>query len=411
MTLHEPHKKIVQLKEELPLNARLINEWKQALTGDQQAQTQWSTNQGGYWNWQANGLTVKSSGTEWSSINWYRFDKSIINNLKNFIIEVTISGKAETAGFSFGHFKDFLSDLDSKINRRHLQLEVDVSADCWAFRVDGRLQNRQWFDSAVQCVDDIINGMFSFKARNVEQVSFQNLTITTFQASCKLTIIMTSYRFLQRLRVSLRNWCQQSLPSGTIEVIVVNPHSPDGTHEHLAAVARSYPHMRICEVSVDPKMMTNKGAMINQAFKVSRGEWIWLTDADCLFSTRCASITLDQIEGQSQHLFYGQRRFLTTSQTDALLTGRIDGMRDFDELCRVPSIRTPENIPWGYTQIVHRTILERVPYREEINHFAHTDGLFVKDCNRHRILPKQVDGLICLHMDHPFAWYGTDIFL
>jgi hypothetical protein len=24
---------------------------------------------------------------------------------------------------------------------------------------------------------------------------------------------------------------------------------------------------------------------------------------------------------------------------------------------------------------------------------------------------RQVPGLLCLHLDHPFAWYGTDSFL
>jgi hypothetical protein len=73
--------------------------------------------------------------------------------------------------------------------------------------------------------------------------------------------------------------------------------------------------------------------------------------------------------------------------------------------------REPEIYPWGYTQIVHRSTLERVRYNQELNHFAHSDGMFANECKRHQILPLRLEGLFCLHLDHPFAWYGTDTFL
>ncbi len=124
-----------------------------------------------------------------------------------------------------------------------------------------------------------------------------------------------------------------------------------------------------------------------------------------------AEMTLAQIKGRGSRLFYGQRRYLTASQTSELLAGRSDGLRDFDALSHNVGPRAPDNQPWGYTQIVHRSTLERVPYREQINHFAHSDSLFIQDCKRRRILPAQVEGLFCLHLDHPFSWYGTNAFL
>jgi hypothetical protein len=222
---------------------------------------------------------------------------------------------------------------------------------------------------------------------------------------------MTCHRFLQRLRIALRNWCHQDLPSGAYEVLIVNPQSPDGTHEHIAAVARSFPHVRVREITVGADVITNKGAMINSAFAASHGEWIWLTDADCLFAPDCAGAVLQRIQDRNDHLFYGQRRYLAAAQTDALLAGRLDGLRDFQELAAAANWRPPENAPWGYTQIIHRRTFERVRYREGLNHFAHTDGIFTDDCRQQGISPKQVDGLYCLHMDHPFSWYGTDSFL
>jgi glycosyltransferase involved in cell wall biosynthesis len=208
----------------------------------------------------------------------------------------------------------------------------------------------------------------------------------------------------------MRNWCHQDLPSGAYELLIVNPQSPDGTHEHLAAVSRSYPDIRVREIAVGSRV-TNKGAMINKALADSHGEWIWLTDADCLFAPNCLATVLEQIDGLSDQLFYGQRRYLSATQTDGLLAGRVDGLRDFAELAQAAMLRPPENSPWGYTQIAHRSTFEKVRYREEFNHFAHSDGIFVEDCKRHSITARQVEGLVCLHLDHPFSWYGTNTFL
>lgn len=385
--------------------------FQRALSADPQAQQQWQVTEEGNWHWQQDGVRLTSNGGEWSALGWQDWNEFRPPGLSNFVIEITISGKAEAAGLSFGPYKDFLTRLESTTGPRHLQLEVDANVGCWAFRVDGRLMNRCWWDSAVGGVEDLLKGTLTFKAKNGEEVLFQYLALHPLRASCRLSVIMTCHRFLQRLRVALRNWCHQDLPSGGYEVLVVNPQSPDGTHEHIAAVARSFPHVRVREIAVGADLITNKGAMINRAFAASRGEWIWLTDADCLFAPDCAGAVLQQIQDRNDHLFYGQRRYLAAAQTDALLAGRLDGLRDFGELAETANSRPPENAPWGYTQIVHRRAFERVRYREGLNHFAHTDGIFTDDCRRHGISPKQVEGLYCLHMEHPFSWYGTDSFL
>jgi glycosyltransferase involved in cell wall biosynthesis len=270
--------------------------------------------------------------------------------------------------------------------------------------------NRSWWDAKVRSVEDLLNGTLTLKAKNAETVLFQNLSLHPLLAVCRLSVIMTCFRFVQRLRLALRNWCHQDLPSSAFEVLIVNPESPDGTHELLAAVARGFPHIRVREIAVGADLHTNKGAMINRAFEASRGEWIWLTDADCLFATGSAARVLQQVQGQEQHLFYGQRRRLFPAQTDALLAGRADGLHDFAQLANEPNLRR-ENGPWGFTQIVHRPVFEQIRYSEGVNHYARTDDIFVDDCRKHQISPKQVEGLFCLHIEHPFAWYGTKYFL
>ena len=397
----------------------LAAQWQRALQGDAQAQAHWEidpdgrygqTDAGGHWIWQANGLALHSSGKEWSSLCWLRLHGATMRQLGPFSVEMSISGDGEAAGFSLGDFKDFLVSLEGGKTHR-LRLEIDRGAGSWAFRVDGRLQDRQWWNTAVRSADDLVDGILALKGRSVKHAVFQALAIEVSAEACELSVIITSYRFLQRLRVSLRNWCHQTLPTAGYEVLVVNPDSPDGTHEYLVAVSSSYPEVNLRELLVDGETGRNKGSMINQAVDRSRGRWIWLTDADCVFAPEAAERVLGAVSHQRPALFYGQRRHLTREQTNALLSGRSDALEKFEALVRSATARPPDNAPWGYSQIVHRSTLQRVPYPEQFDHFAHSDSLFIQDCKRHGVMPRPIEGLVCLHLDHPFAWYGTDIFL
>jgi glycosyl transferase family 2 len=383
--------------------------FEQALAADTTARNGWQVIEGRPWVWQHDGVRI-SKGGEWSALKWKGWADFKSPALRQFVIEVTVSGQAEAAGLSFGPYKDFLARLDTSNGPRHLQLEIDADVGCWAFRVDGQLMHRSWWDTKVRSVEDLLNGTLTLKAKNAETVVFQNLTLRPLLAVCRLSVIMTCFRFAQRLRLALRNWCHQDLPSSAFEVLIVNPESPDGTHELVAAVARGFPHIRVREIAVGADLNTNKGAMLNRAFEASRGEWIWLTDADCLFAPGAAATVLQQVQGREQHLFYGQRRRLSAVHVDALLAGRVDGLLDFGELATEPNLRV-ENGPWGFTQIVHRRVFEQIRYSEGVNHFARTDDIFVDDCRRHQISPKQLQGLFCLHIEHPFAWYGTQYFL
>jgi glycosyl transferase family 2 len=375
------------------------------------AQSQWECVDGGDWSWDDGAVQVKGTGPEWIAFRWTGWSAAEVRALDHFSIDVTVSGKAGAAGLSFGPFKDFLVCLDNDPGPHQLELEVDVAAGCWAFRINGRLMRREWWDSAVHSVDDLLAGELRLKVRYATDVRFQDLKIQKSERNCQLSVIITCYRFLQRMRLSLRNWCHQSLASDAYEVLVVNPQSPDGTHEHLSAVARSYPHLRVREINVPGELAMNKGAMINRAMEMSRGEWIWLTDADCMFGPDVAANVLRQVNGQTDFLFFGERRFLSTDQTDALLSGRVDALREFAQLASATESGRREEFHWGYTQIIHRSTFARLRYTEEFNHFAHSDGMFADACKRAGIRPRKLPGLFCLHLDHPFSWYGSDMFL
>jgi hypothetical protein len=403
-----PH---ASVEESEHLDQTLHARWLAAVAGDFHARAEWLMNAGSQWEWQDHGLVTRCGIGEWATSEWLYWRDRTLQELGNVLIAVTVSGKALAAGISFGDFKDFLIPLEPQSGPRRLQLEIDLAAQWWAFRVDGQVQERRWWNSQVHSVQDLASGRLTLKAQQAERVVFQHLRFHRFQASCHLSIIMTCHRFVKRLRLSLRNWCEQTLPFGMHEILVVNPASPDGTHEHLATEAAGYPHVRVREVPVGADLVRNKGAMINRAVQFSRGEWIWLTDADCLFPPNAAETALACIRDRRNHLYFGQRRHLNASQTEALLTGRLDGLRDFYTLTSADQQRAPDSVPWGYTQIVHRSTLDLFAYREHINHFAESDNVFIEDCLRHGIWPSQVPGLFCLHLDHPFAWYGTDRFL
>jgi hypothetical protein len=387
----------------------LREEWSRALAGDRPAQARWHNLDSGDWSWEPGGLHLRRGPSEWYGLVWNRCDTSVLRGCRNFLIEVTVGGAARAAGLSFGPFRDFLAEAPTE--PRHLQLEVDAVAGHWLFRVDGQLAGPVWWNSAVSTADDIVSGALTLKARQPEHVVFRNLALHLFGESCKISVIITCNRFLQRLRIALRNWCQQDASPGSYEILVVNPGSPDGTREHMRAVARSFPEVRVAEIAAPARLAKNKGALINYAVPYSRGEWIWLTDADCLFPASAINTALEYLKDRRDRLFYGERRYLTEALTGELLAGRTDGVAAFETLAAATPARPPENSPWGYTQIVPRAAFHRVRYTEFFNHFAHSDGHFIQSCKQHGFPPEQVPGLLCLHLDHPFAWYGSSEFL
>jgi predicted O-methyltransferase YrrM len=228
----------------------------------------------------------------------------------------------------------------------------------------------------------------------------------------QLSVVLTCNRFVRRLRLALRNWCEQELPAGALEILVVNPESPDDTAEHLAAVARETRSVEVREVRVAAALGTNKGAMINAALEQVRGGWVWIADADCLFAPDAAREALRQVAEAPQHLHCVRRRHLSEAQTDALLEGAMDSIADFGELARASEgVGWEDEAPWGYTQLFERSLLERVRYRDDVNSFARTDEAFIDACGREGYAPRALSGILCLHLAHPFAWHGTDEFL
>jgi predicted O-methyltransferase YrrM len=394
-----------------PPDDALAGEWRQAVAGDADARGRWAVQEGGAWGWEDDGVAVHGSGGgggTWAALAWQVLHPDALAALGGYAVEVTVRGSAAAAGLSLGPYRDFLVEMEPDAGPRRLRVEVHP-AGLWSFGVDGRAQPRHWWDSALSGPGGVA-GTLTLKALDAEHVHFSDLRVARVEpAPCRVSVLLTCNRFAQRLRVALRGWCAQGLPMGALEVLVANPRSPDGTHEHLAAAARSHPHLRIREIPVSQSLGTTKGAMINLAMDASEGEWIWLSDADCLFAPSAVDRALAWM--RPDRLGFAERRYLSAEQTDALLAGAADPVADFAALLRRVGPRPPHREPWGYCQIVHRSVATRVRYCNRTRHYAHTDVRFATECADRGAAPARVPGLACLHLEHPFAWYGTRDYL
>jgi hypothetical protein len=384
---------------------RLDEIWRKSTANEWPFRSQWVA-AGARWDWSHGEARHWGRGYEWSTLTWPGSFRDLVGEERNFAIEATIAGRAAGAGFSFGDFKDFLADPGHSSGRRRLRLELDSDTRLWTFYADGHVMDRRWWDARAATIDDLLDGPFSLKVHHGGEVAFSNVTLAASDPVCHISVIVTCYRFANRLRVTLRNWNQQDLPAGAYEVLIAGPEGPEGPGEQISETPLHRAHIK--RIPVAPELAVNKGLMINRAFEQSRGRWIWLTDADCLFSSSAARQTLEFIRSSPDCLYYGERWNLPQHWTNAALNGKVDGLAEFAELSRVAKTSGPDVGPYGFTQIVHRSVFNRIRYREDVNHFAHTDDQFAANCRRIGLRQERVQGLYCLHLVHPFAWYGTN---
>jgi hypothetical protein len=376
--------------------------WRPQLPGDVSA---WTT-YGGHWSLDDGSVRLVGDGGEWASLEL----DAPLRSHRCFVVEVTVAGHANAAGISFGPYMDLLTHVEGP--PRRVRVEADADWGTWSLHVDGSLAPRTWWDELIASAADLRDGRLSLKARHAGDVRFTDLALRTLERPCRVSVVLTCNRFLQRLRLGLRTWCAQDLPEGSLEVLVVNPQSPDGTAEHIAAVARAWQNVRVREIPVSPDIATNKGTMINRALDVAAGSWVWIADADCLFPPSGAREALRAAEAAPRHVYFLRRRHLSPELTDALIAGRLDPVHDFDRLTAATPVAPAEDrAPWGYTQLLPRAAFAEIRYREDVNHFAHTDEIFVEACRRRGYRPRELTGLLCLHLDHPFSWEGTTGFL
>jgi cellulose synthase/poly-beta-1,6-N-acetylglucosamine synthase-like glycosyltransferase len=94
-----------------------------------------------------------------------------------------------------------------------------------------------------------------------------------------VSIIICARNEEDNLRDFLTSVLEQDYPE--FEVIVVNDCSEDNSYTVLGELLPRYPHLRICDLSRDPKFTHNKKFAQFIGIKAAKNEILLFTDADC----------------------------------------------------------------------------------------------------------------------------------
>lgn len=95
----------------------------------------------------------------------------------------------------------------------------------------------------------------------------------------RLSVIIAARNEEEKLDNTIRDILSQNYPSGLIELIVVDDHSTDRTSEIIASYSKE--GVILIKLNEDKALNSYKKKAISEAIKISSGELIITTDADC----------------------------------------------------------------------------------------------------------------------------------
>jgi hypothetical protein len=231
--------------------------------------------------------------------------------------------------------------------------------------------------------------------------------------ACDLSILTCCYKYLQRFRIFLDSIARQDHPVGRIEVCVAAPGNPDGLLEYLDLFRRAHPGLAVRVAEVPETDRTNRGKMINAAFRVSSAPVVMAADGDIILPPDFVRTVLsvhapDRVIGC-------WRAPLDGEVTANLVTGNLDFQALFEAMrgrwssSSAPDVRQGV---LGYCQIVSREAFAAVMYPEDFNSINQSDIVFLDRLrDKLGVAPLFMDKLFVLHLDHPRDWSGTKVFL
>lgn len=109
----------------------------------------------------------------------------------------------------------------------------------------------------------------------------------------KVTVVIAAKDEETNLPDCLESVVKLDYPSNLLEVIVVNDQSTDKTPSVIDTYAERYPFVKRVDAAEDSKMR-GKANALSQGINAARGEFIFLTDADC-------SVPVTWISGTLKH--------------------------------------------------------------------------------------------------------------
>ncbi|MBI3831172.1 MAG: FkbM family methyltransferase [Planctomycetes bacterium] len=231
-----------------------------------------------------------------------------------------------------------------------------------------------------------------------------------------VSILVCCHRYLQRFRIFAQSICRQEFDLSRVEVVVANPHSPDGVSSFLETIRSALetqdtgPFFR--EVLIDPKHYRNRGLQIQAAFKTSSGTVAIGMDCDLVLPPDFLRRVVRSVNEHSNSVIGVYRRFLTPGTTEKILAGLVDPFGSFQQVAMEDE---EENQGYrgvlGYCQAIKRHHWEKVGYPEEFDNIAKSDVSFVERLAGVGVSPLFLRDVYVLHLHHPRNWDGTKDYL
>ena len=226
----------------------------------------------------------------------------------------------------------------------------------------------------------------------------------------KYSIIIVSTMFSRRLQAVLQNIAhQQNIDLSQLEIIVAYVPGLDATDDLIDTINLTYPHLNIVRSTYAEKQRNSKGLMINESFKLAKGEWIMLLDSDILLPPDYFA-RIEAVSDEEQFIAPDGRRLLTPETTAKVLLGDIRPWDDWVNLIEDSGEfrhRETQGIPVGFCQCFKAELLEKHPYIE-LEHFETADMEFGIKMKQEIGQEHRLSGAPVLHLDHNGSqWYGT----
>jgi glycosyltransferase involved in cell wall biosynthesis len=227
-----------------------------------------------------------------------------------------------------------------------------------------------------------------------------------------VSIVTCCYRYLQRFRVFAQSICRQNFNLSNVEVVVANPHSPDGLSAYISLLKKTYQAPLFQEVLLDSTHRRNRGLLIQEAFKLSRGRVVIGMDCDLVLPPEFVQRVVETVRTNPKRVIGVYRSFLTLKTTAAILTGAID---PFEQYLTLAGEDQDETLGYrgvlGYCQATTREAWEATGYPIEFEGSAKSDVEFNERLTKIGVQPLFLRDTVVLHLNHERNWLGTDNYL
>jgi len=136
-----------------------------------------------------------------------------------------------------------------------------------------------------------------------------------------VSVILAVRNEEQHLPACLDSLCRLDYPADKLEVILVDDHSSDSSAQIIAGYAQTRPNIHYYSLPQDSSSRRGKVRALEFGIAVSRGEFIFLTDADCRAPRAWIKSLLTQFTGATA--MTGGVTLLDTPNERASLFGKI----------------------------------------------------------------------------------------